>query len=132
MDVDGPRRTRMAWIRPFTTRFVNPLTRLVAGHLPMFAIIHVRGRRTGRQYDIPMNVFRHDGAWIFALTYGADVNWVRNVLAAGDCTMTTRGRKVRLVAPELITDPQRRLVPQPVRAFIGLLRVREFLRMREA
>ena len=119
-------------MRPFTTRVVNPLTRLVAGRLPWFAIVHQVGRRSGRRYDTPMNVFRRDGDWIFALTYGSDVNWVHNVLAAGDCTLTTRGREVRLVEPELVVDPTRRLVPQPVRAFLGLLRVHEFLRMREA
>ena len=78
-----------------------------------------------------MNVFRHEGAWIFALTYGSDVDWVRNVLAAGECSITTRGRLVRLADPGLIVDPSRRLVPQPVRTFLGLLRVSEFLRMRE-
>ena len=129
----GPRpRTRLAWMRPFTTRVVNPLTRLVAGRLPMFAIIHQVGRRTGRRYDTPMNIFRHDGAWIFALTYGGDVDWVRNVMAAGECTITTRGRRVRLTDPELIHDPGRHLVPLPIRAVLALLRVNEFLRMREA
>jgi hypothetical protein len=44
--------------------------------------------------------------------------------------MTTRGRRVRLGEPELIVDPYRRLAPQPVRMFLGLLRVTEFLRMR--
>lgn len=131
MGADGPPRTRLAWMRAFTTRFVNPLSRLVAGRLPGFAIVHQRGRRTGRRHHTPLNVFRHDGDWVFALTYGSDVDWVRNVLAAEECTITTRGRLVRLVKPQLVVDPRRRLVPQPVRAFLGLLRVTEFLRMRE-
>lgn len=124
-----PPRTRLEVIRPFTTRVVNPVTRLVAGRLPGFAILHQRGRRSGRTHNTPMNVFRSDDAYVFALTYGSHVDWVRNVLAAGGCSMTTRGRRVRLVDPELIVDPDRRLVPQPVRAVLGLLRVTEFLRM---
>jgi deazaflavin-dependent oxidoreductase (nitroreductase family) len=132
MDADRPPRTRLEFMRPFTTRFVNPVTRLVAGWLPGFAIVHQRGRRSGRRYDTPMNVFCHDDAWVVALTYGSHVDWVRNVLAAGECTMTTRGRRMRLVEPEVIVDPDRRLVPQPARAFLGLLRVTEFLRMRVA
>ena len=127
---DRPPRTRLEFMRPFTTRMVNPVTRLVAGRLPWFAILHQRGRRTGRRYDTPLNVFRHGDAWVIALTYGSHVDWVRNVLAAGGCTMTTRGRRIRLVEPELIFDPDRRLVPQPVRAVLGLLRVTEFLRLR--
>ncbi|MGH2428174.1 MAG: nitroreductase family deazaflavin-dependent oxidoreductase [Candidatus Limnocylindria bacterium] len=132
MDAGRPPRTRLASLRPFTTRFVNPVTRLVAGRLPWFAIVHQVGRRTGQRHDTPMNVFRHDGAWVFALTYGSQVDWVRNVMAAGECTITTRGRRLRLIDPELVVDPRRRLVPPPVRAILGLLRVTEFLRMREA
>ena len=132
VDPDQPPRTRLEFIRPFTTRVVNPLTRRVAARLPLFAIVHERGRRSGRRYDTPVNVFRHDDAYVIALTYGSHVDWVRNVLAAGECTMTTRGRLMRLVGPELIVDPKRRLVPQPVRALLGLLRVTEFLRMRPA
>lgn len=125
-----PPRTRLEIIRPFTTRVVNPVTRLVAGRLPGFAVLHQRGRRTGRTHATPMNVFRSGDAYVFALTYGSRVDWVRNVIAAGGCDMTTRGRRIRLVDPELIVDPDRRLVPQPVRMFLGLLRVTEFLRMR--
>jgi hypothetical protein len=89
-------RTRLEVIRPFTTRVVNPVTRLVAGRLPGFAILHQRGRRSGRTYDTPMNVFRSEDTYLFALTYGSHVDWVRNVVAARGCTMTTRGRRVRL------------------------------------
>ncbi len=132
MDADRPPRTRLAFMRPFTTHVVNPVTRLVAGRLPWFAIVHQRGRRSGRRHDTPINIFRRDDACVFALTYGSDVDWVRNVLAAGECTVTTRGRRLRLVDPEVIVDPDRRLVPQPVRAVLALLRVTEFLRMRVA
>ena len=119
--------TRLAWISPFTRRVVNPLTRRVAGWLPGFALVTHVGRRSGRVYRVPLNVFRDGDRYIFALTYGPDVDWVRNVLAAGDCSMRTRGREVRLVDPKLVRDPSRRLVPQPVRAFMGVLAVHDFL-----
>ena len=79
-----------------------------------------------------MNVFRKDGAWVFALTYGSEVQWVKNVLAAGGCVIETRGRLVQLADPELITDPRRRLVPRIVAFFLGLILVTEFLRMQTA
>lgn len=129
---DRPPRPRIAFIRPFTNRVVNPVARVVAGRLPGFAILGYRGRRTGRWYRTPMNVFRVDGGYLFALTYSSDAEWVRNVLSAGECEMLTRGRTVRLVGPELIVDPERRLVPGPARIFLGLIRVTEFLRMRPA
>lgn len=104
----------------------------MAGWLPGFAILRYRGRKTGRSYRVPMNVFRSGDEYVFALTYGGDVDWVKNVLAAGEVEMTTCGREVRLVEPRLIVDPTRRLVPEPVRTFLGLLDVSEFLRMRTA
>ena len=124
------RGTRLAPIRRFAIRFVNPLTRHVAGWLPAFGLITYRGRRSGRLYRTPMNVFRHDDEFVFALTSGADVQWVKNVLAAGELELRTVGRSYRLTQPELFHDPRRGLMPQPVRFFLGLLGVEDFLRMR--
>ena len=69
---------------------------------------------------------------MFALTYGADTQWVKNVLAAGSCSLRTRGRDIRLVDPELVHDPSRSLMPWPVRTILGLDDVADFLRMRIA
>ena len=38
--------------------------------LPGFGVIIHRGRRTDRLYKTPVNVFRHDGDYVIALTYG--------------------------------------------------------------
>jgi deazaflavin-dependent oxidoreductase (nitroreductase family) len=127
-------RTRMSPFRRVVVRVVNPATRLVAGWLPGFGILTYRGRKTGRLYHTPINVFPHDDEYIFVLTYGSDVQWVKNVMAAGGCSIRVRGHDIQLVQPELIVDPTRRLWPGP-----GLLRiigrlggVTEFLRMRAA
>jgi deazaflavin-dependent oxidoreductase (nitroreductase family) len=124
--------TRMQFLRPFTTRVVNPVTRRFARWLPGFAIVRYRGRRSGKVYRTPINVFRHDDAYVFALTYGPDVQWVRNVLASGRAELEIRRHRVRLEDPEIILDPTRRLIPLPVRLFLGVLRVTSFLRMRIA
>jgi hypothetical protein len=55
-----------------------------------------------------MNVFQRGDAYLFFLTYGSDVQWVKNVLAARSCSIETRGQVVELVEPELITDPELR------------------------
>jgi deazaflavin-dependent oxidoreductase (nitroreductase family) len=125
-------RTRLAFAREFAIRFVNPVTRIVAGRLPWFGILGYRGRRSGRWYRTPLNVFRHGSSMVIALTYGSEVQWVRNVVAAGAAELRTGGRDLRLVEPEVFIDPGRRLMPFPVRQFLGLLRVTEFLRMRIA
>ena len=121
-------RTRLQGIRPFTTRFVNPVTRLVAGWLPGFGILRYRGRRTGREYRTPMNVFRRGDRYVFALTYGPDVQWVKNVLASGELDLRTMGRDVHLVDPELYSDPELRDMPAPIRPFLRFMRVTNLLR----
>ena len=123
-------RSRLWVFRHITTRYLNPCTRLFAGWLPGFGILAHVGRRTGRAHRTPLNVFRRGKGYVFFLTYGSDVEWVKNVLAAGRCTLRTRGRDVVLVDPEVFSDPERHLLPPPVRAVGRLLGAAGFLRMR--
>jgi deazaflavin-dependent oxidoreductase (nitroreductase family) len=110
---------------------INPVTRLFAGWLPGFAILTHVGRTSGRVYRTPINVFRGGDYYLFALTYGSNVDWVKNVLAAGGCQMRSRGRDIRLAEPEVIVDPELRLMPWPLAPLLGRLnRVTEVLRMR--
>ena len=117
--------------RPIVNRFVNPITRPVAKRLPAFAILTHRGRKTGRTYRTPVNVFRRGTDYFFFLTYGSDVNWVKNLLATGACSIETRGRVLELVEPELVTDPELRPAPPHVR-FVErrIAGVTQYLRMR--
>jgi deazaflavin-dependent oxidoreductase (nitroreductase family) len=124
--------TRMRVIRPFTTHVFNPIARRFASWLPGFGILEYRGRKSDRTYRTPINVFRRGDRYVFALTYGADVEWVKNVVAAGGCTLRTRGRAVRLIEPEVFVDPSRRLMPLVVRIVLRFDRATEFLRMRIA
>jgi deazaflavin-dependent oxidoreductase (nitroreductase family) len=117
-------------LRPFAMRVINPLTRLFAGRIPGFGLLTCRGRSSGRTYRLPLNVFRRGEHYIFVLTYGSDSQWVKNVLAACGCQIRVRGRDVRLVEPELIVNPDWKLVPPPVRLIERLAGASAFLRMR--
>ena len=122
----------MRFMRPFTTHVFNRFSRHFAGWLPWFGILTYRGRKSGKTYRTPMNVFRRGDGYVMALTYGADVDWVKNVVAAGECGLRTRGHDIRLVDPELFVDPGQRQMPPLIRAFLRFNRVTEFLRMRIA
>ncbi len=102
-------------VRRFVNRYMNPVMRPVVKKLPFFAIVTHRGRKTGRSYRTPVNVFRRGNEYFVFLTYGSDSQWVKNVLANGSCSIETRGRVVELVDPELITDPELRPAPPAVR-----------------
>jgi deazaflavin-dependent oxidoreductase (nitroreductase family) len=101
----------------------------LAGWAPGFAIIHHVGRNSGRRYQTPVNVFRHGDSYVIPLTYG-EGEWVKNVIAAGGCSIRTRGREVALAFPRLFRDPQRDAVPSPVGAILGVVDVDEFLALK--
>lgn len=65
-----------------------------------------------------------------ALTYGPETDWVRNVLAAGECEMVHRGGRIRLTAPRLLRgDEGRSSIPTPIRPILDLIAVDRFLRL---
>ena len=114
--------------RVVTNRILGPLAR----YLPWFAVVSHVGRRSGRTYRTPVNLFRRGDGYVIALTYGADSQWVRNVVAAGRAEIETRGRHLQLVAPEVIRDPSRSSVPRPVRVALRLTNVDEFMLLERA
>jgi deazaflavin-dependent oxidoreductase (nitroreductase family) len=110
-----------------TNRVLGPLAR----RLPGFAVVSHVGRRSGRVYRTPVNLFRtRDDQYVIALMYGSDSGWVRNVLAAGAVDVETRGRLLRLVDPTVVVDARRSLIPSAVRPFVGLANVSEFMLLR--
>jgi deazaflavin-dependent oxidoreductase (nitroreductase family) len=111
---------------------LNRVTRRVAPWLPGFGVVVHRGRRSGRRYRTPVNVFPTRDGYRLALTYGPDTDWVRNVLAAGGCELETRGRAVRLVAPRLVHDERRRGIRPLERQVLRVIGVADFLDLRVA
>ena len=119
-----PISRRVAW---FNKRVTNRFTRHIASWAPGFAIVTHVGRRSGRAYRTPVNVFRDRDRYVFAVTYGKDSDWVRNVVAAGGCEIETCRRTVQLAGPELFTDSTRRVVRPPARWILQALDVEDFL-----
>lgn len=113
----------------FNRHVTNRITRTFADRLPGFAILIHTGRKSGKTYRIPINAFRDGDDYIFALTYGADTDWVRNVLAAGGCEIITRGRQIRLTNPRIISDPSQKWAPLPVRLVLGLINAPLYMRL---
>jgi len=107
----------------------NRIIGLFAGRAPGFGVIVHQGRRSGRQYRTPVNVFGAPGGYLVALTYGRDSDWVKNVVAGNGCVLQVRGRRIPLVDPRLVHDESRRDVPPIVRAVLGLFGVHDYLQL---
>src|SRR5947207_13337568 len=114
-------------IARFNRRVTNRLLTPLVMRLPGFGIVVHTGRKTGREYRTPVNVFRRGDRVSIALTYGPDADWVRNILAQGGCLLETRGRTQPLSRPRVVHDERHRAVPAPARLVLGVARVSDFL-----
>src|ERR1700752_3799040 len=83
-------RFRKRWLAKINIAFTNRITSLFAGWLPGFGILTHVGRKSGKVYRTPVNVFRATEGFLIALTYGRESEWVRNVLAAERCDLEIR------------------------------------------
>ena len=113
----------------FNRRFTNVVTSRFAPWAPGFGVLTHRGRHSGQLYRTPVNVFPRGDKYVVALTYGSNSDWVKNVLAAGEADLRTRGRTVHLTTPRLFHDESRRLMPPPVRLLLRLFGVADFLEL---
>ena len=111
--------------RVITNRVAFPVARRVPG----FGVVLHTGRRSGRSYRTPVNAFRAPDGYVIALTYGPDSDWPKNVLAAGGCTLLTRGTAVPLAGPRLIHTQRHPSIPAPVQAVLRLIGVRDYLEL---
>jgi hypothetical protein len=71
---------------------LNRLTTRVArsGRGPFSLVRHVR-RKSGIVYETPIIVAAAPEGFVAELTYGEDVNWYRNIVAAGGCDLLAAG-----------------------------------------
>jgi deazaflavin-dependent oxidoreductase (nitroreductase family) len=117
------------WLARFNRGVTNRVSKPFAQRLPGFAVVAHDGRRSGRRYQTPVNLFRSEDHYVVALTYGRDRDWVKNVLAAGGCKVQTRGTSIRLVHPRIVIDERCNLVSRPIRPILRAIGVTEFMEL---
>lgn len=111
---------------------LNRVTKHIAPWAPGFGVVVHHGRRSGRAYQTPVNVFTVGDGYVIALTYGPDSDWVKNVLAEGACELRTRGSVVRLTAPRLYRDETRHDIRPLERQVLRVIGVADFLSLAAA
>ena len=93
-------RDRIRWINK---HYVNPVMLRLAGRRHWYAaVIHHRGRSTGRDYATPVVAEPVPGGFVVPLPYGTGVDWLRNVLTAGVATLDVKGRRYQVDRPEVV------------------------------
>jgi deazaflavin-dependent oxidoreductase (nitroreductase family) len=111
----------------FNKSVLNPAMLRLAGRRHWYAArLEHMGRRSGRRYATPVVARRVPGGFAIPLPYGTDVDWLRNIRAAGTAVLVVDGsphpvgdpRVVRFadVAPDLpwgARETYRRLVDGP-------------------
>jgi deazaflavin-dependent oxidoreductase (nitroreductase family) len=119
----------------YAARLINPLILLIAGRrwMPILGVLRHRGRRSGRIYATPLGMRPLGNAFLMPRTFGENAAWYLNVLAAGWCTVTYKGREHTLIDPQVVDYA----TAAPAFPRYELLQFRavginEFLRLRQA
>ena len=96
-----------------------------------FAVVRHIGRRSGRTYTTPIIVASLGADVVVALTYGPNVDWYRNLRAAGHAILRWQGRTYTVEEPQEI-DPTTALprFPAVERFILPLLGIQRFVRLR--
>ncbi|MGH2514311.1 MAG: hypothetical protein ACRDHP_01520 [Ktedonobacterales bacterium] len=117
--------------RAFAKHFVNPVLRNLAhsSHGPFALLRHV-GRRSGKTYEIPIMVWPVESGFVIALTYGSQVDWLRNLQAAGQGSLRWHKREYVFQQPRFI-DAKTALAVLPLftKPVLRLLGVHEFVNL---
>jgi deazaflavin-dependent oxidoreductase (nitroreductase family) len=104
-----------------TNRIVS---RLLGAGFPMGpnGVLTVRGRKSGTSRSIPVAVVQVAGKRWIQSPYG-DVNWVRNLRAAGEGTITRGKRSERVAAVELTTEEKVRFFTDVLGPYVRSMRL---------
>jgi deazaflavin-dependent oxidoreductase (nitroreductase family) len=110
--------------KSFTNRLLGPFASITPG----FGVLRHPGRNSGTRYETPLNVFRDDTRLIVALTYGEDVDWLKNARSSAGAEIVSRGEVIAVGPPhDVATEEGMAAVPPPVRVILEALGVTGFV-----
>jgi deazaflavin-dependent oxidoreductase (nitroreductase family) len=126
-------RVRQSWFWLLKNTLNRGTSRLAhSGHGPFSLIRHV-GRKTGRVYETPLILARLGDDFVAELTYGPDVSWYRNVVAAGHATVMFHGVEYEIDRIEPIDAATGlRAFGYPAELVLRLMRRSHFRRLHHA
>jgi deazaflavin-dependent oxidoreductase (nitroreductase family) len=90
----------------FNRRITNPIARSLTPWLPCLGTLEHTGRRSGKRYRTPLLIFPTADGIAILIGYGAETDWLKNVLAGGPTVLHKRGRAIALADPRIAEKAQ--------------------------
>ena len=125
----SPRSLRL--IRRYNKYVINPVMLRFSGRSGHSAVVHHLGRRSGSRYATPVIAHRSQQSVIIPLPYGTDVDWLRNLLAAGQAVVDLEGHSLGVHEPTVVDiDDVVDVLPVSMVRTVRFNGAREALRLR--
>ena len=70
--------------------------------MPLWSAVDHVGRKTGKDYRTPVNAFPTTDGVAVLLPYGAQTDWVRNLMASGAGRVQIDGRSLLVERPRVV------------------------------
>lgn len=90
----------------FNRRITNPMAVSFGGWAPLQGTLEHVGRKSGKSYRTPLNIFETDDGFVIPIGYGLESHWVQNVLAGGPASVHKHGKTVSVVNPRLTSKAE--------------------------
>lgn len=87
-------------------RITNPLALAFGGWAPTVGSLEHVGRKSGKRYRTPLNIFDTDDGYVILIGYGLQSHWLTNVLASGEATIHKHGKTVPVTDPRVMSKAE--------------------------
>ena len=95
------------WYARWNRLVTNKIVRLWAGWVPAMGLLTHVGRKSGKRYRTPLNVFPTGDGLAVLLPYGpANTDWLKNLNSAGGARIQRYGKTVTVTEPKTVTKAE--------------------------
>jgi deazaflavin-dependent oxidoreductase (nitroreductase family) len=90
----------------FNRHVTNPVALAAGQWAPMQGALEHTGRKSGKTYRTPLNIFDTDDGYVILIGYGTESSWVQNVLAVTPATVHKHGKSVAVHNPRIMSKAE--------------------------